>query len=75
MSEADKLFEESGYETRHTFKTYFYINDSKNYDYIEFQKEKKIIEVRADLTMQELKAINAKVKELRMGVSRNAKNR
>lgn len=75
MSEADRLFLDAGYEKMHDQK-YKYDNAGLEVD-IEFNPRAKSVMIRmydkdekkeypAEITTQELKAINVKVKELRM---------
>lgn len=73
MSEADKLFNELGYEkeiikseisdevTIMYIKRFVYEYNSK---IIAFKLKKKIVEIKYSLDMQELQAINLKCKEL-----------
>lgn len=70
MSEADKLFEELGYNSFEGLRTIDYFLDEFNS--FQFQKSSKKVFIRKDemadfISMQELKAINMKVKELRLG--------
>lgn len=64
---ADKMFEELGY-TKHenNFGIYYHDKEDKYEEYISicFDKEDKTIHFGIYITMQELKAINEKVKEL-----------
>lgn len=69
MSEADKMFEELGYKkTEHIYHTLGFVveydNDERQIDFINEDKEVKIWNISTD--MQELQAINEKVKELRL---------
>ena len=67
MSEADKMFEKLGYSKYEKRETIIYIKDDSE---IKFHKEVKSVTCEDDyanwqyITMAELKAINAKVKEL-----------
>ena len=69
MSKADRLFEELGYKNvRENENWIVYKGSTKD---IDFNKKYKYIEVERGMsnekvTMQELQAINEKVKELRM---------
>ena len=70
MSKADEMFEELGYEMDSTYEIkghlYYYKNDIK----IDFDLNRKIFYkysitgCRCPITVQELQAINEKVKEL-----------
>lgn len=64
MSEADKLFEEIGYKTEFEDKISFTFANREKGRYITFIKDSKTLMLPCELTMQELKAINEKVKEL-----------
>lgn len=69
MSDADKLFEELGYEKNEFKNGINYANDDDEISFVDYKDYGKTIDVDkfgCHLTMQELKAINAKVKELRM---------
>ena len=69
---ADKMFEELGYEKYESSKHigYYQYDEKSNTICILFIKDKKAIALRYDgsnapaITMQELQAINEKVKEL-----------
>lgn len=70
MSEADKLFEELGYE-KHSSKTHerydLYSSDDEHLIRIVFNNKTKRLAIHCDgeaLDMEELKAINLKCKEL-----------
>lgn len=65
MSKADETLIDLGYEKMDLLNSEYYYNLQKNRDWIEFVNN-STIKVRADLTMQELQAINLKVKELRL---------
>ena len=65
MSKADETLIDLGYEKMDLLNSEYYYNLQKNRDWIEFVNN-STIKVRADLTMQELEAINEKVKELRL---------
>lgn len=73
MSDADKLFEELGYEKEkfeNEINEKIIYTDKGNEDIqIIFQVTYQLIKIvnYEGIGMQELKAINAKVKELRMG--------
>ena len=62
MSEADELFDELGYEKKHDNRRR--IVYKKVLAEIEFNLKQKYIFVDFGLDMQELQAINKKVKEL-----------
>ena len=64
MSEADKLFEEIGYKTEFEDKISFTFANREKGRYITFIKDSKTLMLPCELTMQELKAINLKCKEL-----------
>ena len=76
MSEADKLFEKMKYVKDNSFGTLNYIKLSKNtIHYIRFYEKRKVFWAyifipkegkikRKQITMEELKAINLKCKEL-----------
>ena len=63
MSKADEMLIDLGYEKMDLLNSEYYYNLQKDRDWIEFVNN-FTIKVRADLTMQELQAINEKVKEL-----------
>ena len=65
MSKADEMLIDLGYEKIDLPNSEYYYNLQKNRDWIEFINN-YTIKVRADLTIQELQAINLKVKELRL---------
>ena len=65
MSKADEVLIDLGYEKMDLPNSEYYYNLQKNRDWIEFVNN-STIKVRADLTIQELQAINLKVKELRL---------
>lgn len=66
---ADKMFEKLGY-TKHenNFGIYYHDKENKLQEYvsISFDKQGKTIHFGIYITMPELKAINEKVKELRL---------
>lgn len=69
MSDADKMFEELGYDKMIEGKDYIVYQDSENSDiYINFDKEYKVLSGQPTydyfLDMSILKAINKKVEEL-----------
>ena len=70
MSEADKMFEELGYVKESDFY-YHSKEDAVKHKHIKFYKNQKefIVESKLnfsyEITMQELKAINKKVEELK----------
>ena len=69
MSEADKMFEKLGYRTTKNENWIVYSRETKD---IDFYLYRKTIEVNnghesKPFTIQELKAINKKVEELRLG--------
>ena len=69
MSKADEMFEKLGYEkgSGHNLGNgEKYIYYSGNYNNINLYKKSKKININGSFSMQELKAINEKVKELRM---------
>lgn len=73
MSEADKMFEELGYEKAEDIREntgYVYFKNEKHFIYYEYpkiifhNKIKKLTIQNDYLTMQELRAIVVKIKEL-----------
>ena len=68
MSKADEMFEELGYVKEYEDNTYiiFHNFDEDYVRYIRFCKTYMDICAKEEISMDELKAINEKVKELRM---------
>lgn len=67
MTNADKMFEELGYiKHENNFGIYYHDKEDKwgEYTAIVFDKEDKTLHFEIYITMQELKAINQKCKEL-----------
>ena len=74
MSKADDMFEKLGYEkgSGHNLGNgEKYIYYSGNYNNINLYKKSKKININGSFSMQELQAINEKVKELRLGKQLN----
>lgn len=63
MTNADNMFYSLGYEKEENFKVGYYCCKG-SYNTIDFYYEEKTISLNGDFNMQELKAINEKVKEL-----------
>lgn len=63
MKTACEMFEELGYEENYHIAYVMYYNKEEDY-YIWFFKDIKTIEVRFDIDMKLLKAINKQVEEL-----------
>lgn len=66
MSKADELFDELGYTKKHDNRRHIVYKTVAAT--IEFRHKERWINVGFNIDMQELKAINEKVKELRLGV-------
>ena len=64
MSEADKLFEELGYKLEFEDEISFTLANREKGRYITFMKDNKTLMLPCELTIQELKAITLKCKEL-----------
>ena len=71
MSKADKMFEKLGYEIDSTYEVKGHLYYCEDYTKIDFDLERKNFYkynyggYRSPISMQELQAINEKVKELR----------
>ena len=64
MSKADKMFLKIGYELFHEDEYSFSLFNKGEGRYITFVKDTKTLMLTTNVTIQELQAINKKVKEL-----------
>ncbi len=64
MSLGDDMLTKLGYTKYDLKESEYFFNKGKKMDWIEFLKNEKKIKVRADLSLEELKAINIKCKEI-----------
>jgi len=64
MSKADEKFKKLGYKIEIEDEISFTLGNRERADYITFMKETKTLMLSANITIQELQAINEKVKEL-----------
>lgn len=65
MSKADEMFYEMGYVLEFEDEISFTLANRKEARYITFIKDTRTLMLTSNITMQELKAINLKCKELR----------